>query len=236
MRVLFFPEKRLLQGGLAGLLLLCGLLLVYGSAQVARVANFQQAIYQGNPEKRAVALTFNVDWGEEYIPQILQVLATEEVKATFFPTGRWAEKFPGILAEIAAAGHEIGNHGYTHAHVGSLSPAEIKAEIEKGQAAIQKITGVRPSLFAPPYGEKNGAVVQAAAEMGYLTVMWTVDTLDWQEDRQPSEIARRVLEKKTNGAIILMHPTARTLQALPVITRSLREQGYDFLTVSEIIK
>ncbi|TDA68912.1 MAG: polysaccharide deacetylase [Clostridia bacterium] len=236
MRIFFFPEKRLLQGGLAGLLLLCGLLLVYGSGQVASVANFQQAIYQGNPEKKAVALTFNVDWGEEYLPQILQVLATEEVKATFFPTGRWTEKFPGILQEIAAGGHEVGNHGYAHAHVGSLSQAEIKTEIERGQAAIQKSIGARPTLFAPPYGEDGDAVVQAAGEMGYLTVMWTVDTLDWQEERESSEIARRVLEKKTNGAIILMHPTARTLQALPVIIRSVREQGYDFLTVSEIIE
>lgn len=236
MRIFFFPEKRLLQGGLAGLLLICGLLLVYGSAQVASVANFQQAIYQGNPEKKAVAFTFNVDWGEEYIPRILQVLATEEVKATFFPTGRWAEKFPGILREMATAGHEIGNHGYAHAHVGSLSAAELKAEIEQGQAAIQKITGKRPTLFAPPYGEKDGAVLQVAGELGYLTVMWTVDTLDWQQEREASEIARRVMEKKTGGAIILMHPTARTLEALPVIIHSLREQGYDFLTVSEIIE
>lgn len=235
MRVFFLSEKRIVLGLVLGLGLLAGWWLYYGTQQVTSVVAPAEAVYRGQPERRAVALTFNVDWGEEYLPRLLQVLAAHEVRATFFPTGRWAEKFPQLLQEIAAGGHEIGNHGYSHPHINNLSRQENIAEIERAAQAIMAVTGQEPVLFAPPYGECSQEVVAAARQAGYVTVMWTVDAVDWQEGRTAADIIRKIDERVVNGAIILMHPTAVTGEALPQVIQDLTNDGYSFQTVSQII-
>lgn len=235
MRVFFLPEKRVVQALIVALGLLAGTWVYFGTQRATSVLAPTDAIFRGNPERRAVALTFNVDWGEGHLPALLQIMAANDVPATFFPTGRWAEKFPELLKEIAAAGHEIGNHGYSHPHVRGLSRRENIAEITRAAGIITAVTGKEPVLFAPPYGECNQEIVEAAREAGYITVMWTVDTIDWQEGRTAADILERFESKVVNGAIFLMHPTAVTVQALPQVIQSLTNQGYAFQTVSEII-
>ena len=193
-----------------------------------------EPIYQGNANKKAIALTINVDWGEEYIPKMLEVFDTKNVKATFFLSGKWAEKHPDLVKDIYNRGHELGNHGYSHPHPDKLSVQQNIEEIQKTEQAIERITGFKTRLFAPAYGEKKQHVVDAAAKIGYRTIYWSLDTIDWQKPK-PSTIVERIVPRAFNGAIVLMHPTENTVLALPEIIHKLKEQGYSFMTVTEII-
>lgn len=188
--------------------------------------------YHGNASKPQMSLTINVDWGEEYIPLMLQILEQKGVKATFFVTGKWASKYPGLVRQIHAAGHEIGNHGYSHAHPNQLSDGQLIEHLKKNEEILHGIIGVRTHLYAPPYGEYNKRVVQIADAQGYRLIMWTADTIDWQRPT-PQVIQERVLKKASNGGIVLMHPVQQTTQALPGMIDGLKAQGYQLVTVSE---
>lgn len=192
-------------------------------------------VYQGSNQEKEMALTINVFWGEEYLPQMLATFKEKNVPATFFIGGTWAKKFPELTKEIDAAGHEIGSHGYSHPHPDSLSKSANLKEMQKTEDLIYKITGQRPKLFAPPYGEHGPTVLQAAQEAGYKTILWTIDTIDWQRP-QPQIITQRVTSKASNGAIVLMHPTAPTVNALPVIIDELKAKDYKFVTVSKLLE
>lgn len=194
-----------------------------------------QPIYQGNTARKWVAFTVNVDWGEEYLDELLRLFDKNRIPATFFVTGRWASKNPAYLKKIAEQGHEIGNHGYSHPHVNNLTLVENIEEINKTSDVILKITGKRSRFFAPPYGEFNETVLKAAQQTNHKTILWTIDTIDWQKP-EPSWIVSRVLANIHNGAIILMHPTLQTIQALPAIIRGLSEQGYQVVPLEKLIQ
>jgi len=198
-------------------------------------ASAMQPVYQGSGQQKEVALTVNVFWGEEYIPRMLAVLQEEKVPATFFIGGQWAEQYPALVREIARRGNEIGSHGYAHPHPDQLSVADNINDIRRAEEILTKINGTRPQLYAPPYGEHGSAVLQAAADTGYRTILWSVDTIDWQKP-SPEVIHQRVLGRVHNGAIILMHPTAPTVEALPGLIRELKRQGYRPVTVSTLLK
>jgi len=191
-------------------------------------------VYRGSAAKPQVAFACNVVWGEEYLPSMLETLDRNGIKATFFVGGSWADKHPALLAEIARRGHELGNHSYTHPHPNALSLEENKRQILQTERLIEELTGIRTRLYAPPYGEFNATVLSAAAELGYVTILWSIDTIDWQ---RPSEelLISRVMRKLHNGAIILMHPTAPTARALPELIQKIRNAGYSFGTVTEIL-
>ncbi len=191
--------------------------------------------YQGIKGKNMISITFNVDWGEEYIPALLNILADENIKATFFITGNWAGKFPGLLKDIAEQGHEIGNHGYTHAHPVKLSENQFINHIKKNESLLYNLTGSKTSLYAPPYGEVNKRITKIAADLGYNTIMWSVDSLDWK--RPAAEIiVQRVINKVEDGGIILLHPTRTTVEALPEIIKKLRERKFKFVPISKLIQ
>lgn len=191
--------------------------------------------YIGGTEEKAVALMFNVDWGEEVIPGLLAVLEEKKVTGTFFVTGRFARKFSGIVKDIAAAGHEIGNHGFSHPHPDMISLEQNQKEIQDTEKVFQEVGITYSKLFAPPYGEHKSHVLQGADLLGYKTIMWTVDTIDWQEP-PPDTIVKRVLDKADNGALILMHPKKCTLSALPAIIDGLKKQEFTMKTVSAILQ
>lgn len=191
-------------------------------------------IYIGDTQEKAVALMFNVDWGEEIIPGLLDVLKEKQVKATFFISGRFAKKFPEITLKIAKEGHEIGNHGYSHPHPNKINLEQNINEIIVTEKAFQELKINIARIFAPPYGEHGKIVLQAADSLGYKTIMWTLDTIDWQ-DPSPEVILRRILPKADHGALILMHPKECTLRALPTLIDSLQKEGYHFKKVTEII-
>lgn len=238
MRVFFWPRRRLRQAlavsGLAAAVFFCWLLGEPSNRQTS--AGMPQAIYQGDPQRQVVALMFNVDWGEEHIPKLLEILGQHGVKGTFFVTGAFAEKFPELVKQIAASGCEIGNHGYGHVHVANLDRQGVKSDIDRAAEVLGPLCSKNKLRFyAPPYGEVSNTIVGAAADSGYQTVLWTIDTVDWQPGRSQAEVVGKVKAKLTNGALILMHPTAVTVASLPEILDHLSQQEYQAVTVSECL-
>jgi peptidoglycan/xylan/chitin deacetylase (PgdA/CDA1 family) len=192
-------------------------------------------VYRVNTGMPFMAFAINVAWGEEYLPRLLEILREQNMKVTFFIDGTWAQKYPDVLKLLDEEGHELASHGYEHVHIENLNESAIKQLISDNERLLLNL-GVRPSkLFAPPYGECNNTVIAAAASLGYTTVMWTIDTLDWNI-KDSEKILGRVVPKITSGAIILAHPTEIFLEVLPRIVDASRHSGYQFLTVSELIK
>jgi len=195
-------------------------------------ANFTP-YFRGPIDKPLVSLMINVDWGNEYIPSMLETFKRFNVTTTWFLTGSWAEKYPDLARQIALAGHEIGNHGGWHGMASQMSREEVRELIITGEDKIMDITGQKPMLFAPPAGDWNKQTVAVAAELGYKTILWTVDTIDWQRPA-PTVIIDRVVGRVQNGALVLMHPTEPTAQALPLIIEQLQKRGYSIVPVSQM--
>jgi probable sporulation protein (polysaccharide deacetylase family) len=229
----FYGKRWQLHLGIALLVVLLGAMAVRG-LYVSEVFQQQKPIYQGSSARKWVSVTINVDWGEEYLPGMLDYFKKQKVRATFFVTGRWAEEHPQLLRRIASSGCDLGNHGYEHAHVNQLTLGQNIDEINKTNKIIYAATGKKTKFFAPPYGEFNQIVLDAAERTGQQTTLWTVDTVDWQNP--PAEtIISRVTDKVHNGAIILMHPTKGTVEALPGILAALQEQGYQIVPLEKLI-
>ena len=192
--------------------------------------------YKGTKNDKVVAFTCNVDWGNEYILSMLDVLNNENIKISFFITGAWAEKNQDLLKEIVNQGHEIGNHGYFHREYDKLGYEINKEEILKAHNIIKEITGIECCYFAPPSGAYNDNTIKAATDLNYDIIMWSVDTIDWRKDSTKDIIVERVMDKVHNSAIILMHPTEETLKALPILIEKLKDKGYNIGTISDILK
>ncbi|WP_269409223.1 polysaccharide deacetylase family protein [Lentibacillus daqui] len=191
-------------------------------------------IYRGHPEKQMTALMINVSWGTEYIPTILNVLKENNVKATFFIEGKWAKENSDFVKMIAEQGHVIGNHAYNHPDMAHLSKTEMTEQIQKTNDIIKAITGKAPTLFAPPSGSFNDQVVDVADEMDMETILWTVDTIDWQNPTV-SVMVNRVSSKIHPGAMVLMHPTSPTAQGLDSLITVIKDKGYKLGTVDTLL-
>lgn len=213
--------------GLFALTYAGGILNVTSSSQ-------EEAIYQGNTESNNICLMINVYWGNEYIPKMLETLEENDVKTTFFIGGSWAEDYPEILKEIYDGGHEIANHAYSHPDLKEKSLEINKTEISKTTDIIKELLNVEMTLFAPPSGSYSETTLQVAKELGYTTIMWTRDTIDWR-DQDRELIYSRAVKNAAGGDLILMHPTEETANALPDIIKTLKDQGFNLTTVSETI-
>ena len=179
--------------------------------------------------------TLTSPWGNEDTQQLIDILGRYNIKVTFFVVGEWVDKYPESVKALADAGHEIMNHSNNHAHFNSLSSAEIAADINACNDKIEAITGVRPTLFRPPYGEYDDHVITAVRGLGMEPIQWDVDSLDWKE-LSASEITQRVTSKVQPGSIVLFHNAAlHTPEALPGIIETLLQNGYSFVPISQII-
>ncbi len=204
---------------------------VIGAAGVTR----QLPIYCVQRDQKVVSLSFDAAWGNEDTQQLIDILGKFNVKATFFVVGEWVDKYPESVKALADAGHEIMNHSNDHAHFNSLSAEEIAADISACNDKIEAITGIRPTLFRPPYGEYDDHVISTVRGMGMEPIQWDVDSLDWKELSAP-EITQRVTSKVQPGSIVLFHNAAlHTPEALPGIIESLIQKGYSFLPISQIL-
>lgn len=223
-------------------LLICGYMAERWLAGVT-TAPVDQPIEQVKTEYKVIALTINVDWGEENIPAMLAELDKAGAKVTFFLTGRWAKNHPELVQAMAAAGHELENHGYSHPHPDQLSVEQNKQELRKTESIIQGISGYQTRYYAPPYGERGISGLRAAEELGYKTILWTLDTIDWRTDSTAQLISERVLHPEARfgktpnhrGAIVLMHPKENTVKALPQILSHLHNEGFEFVTIEQLI-
>lgn len=191
-------------------------------------------VYRGNPNKKMISLMINVAWGNEYIESILKTLKRENVKATFFLDGSWLNKNADIAKRIQAAGHEMSNHAYTHPDMSKLNRQAQYNQISKTEALLKSTLNVNNKWFAPPSGSFNQATVQIAEEQGLKTVLWTIDTVDWMKPPADS-IVRKISAKLEPGALILMHPTSSTRDALSGIIATAKVKGFAIGTVSETL-
>lgn len=233
MNVYFFNKKRTALG-IGGILLLAFLALILFKTDFEIASTPAQAIYQGNSGQKAVALCVNVDWGEEYLPDMLKEFKEHKAQVTFFVTGQWAEKNPELIKQMNEAGHSIQNHGYKHLHFNNLSSPQAQEQIIKTEQIVEKLIDKKTVYFAPPYGEYNKSLVSAAEEINYSLIMWSIDTIDW-ELPSPDTIVKRVTNKLHDDAIVLMHPTKPTLESLPDLLTQIEKQGYKIETLDKII-
>ena len=192
-------------------------------------------IYNVETSEKKVAISFDAAWGEEKTDEILSILKERNIKTTFFLVGYWVDAYPERVKQIFDAGHEIGNHSNTHPHMSELSEAQIKQELSGVSDKIEAITGVRPDLFRPPYGDYNDRVVTVSRAEGYECIQWDCDSLDWK-NLGIDPMIQQVTGKAKNGSIILFHNNSDYItQALPTILDRLLEQGYEIVPISELI-
>ncbi|WP_054951557.1 polysaccharide deacetylase family protein [Numidum massiliense] len=192
-------------------------------------------IYRGNEHKPMVALMINVAWGTEHIAPMLAILEREDVRATFFFDGSWLAKHADTAKQIVAAGHAVGNHAYHHPLMSRLSTDKMRQEMSATSELIKQSLGVETPFFAPPAGDFNDRVVQTAADLGMYTVLWTADTVDWKPSTTPQRMVERIRRDLGNGTLILMHPTDRTVEALPQIIQTVQQNGLTLGTVEEVL-
>lgn len=185
--------------------------------------------HQGTKIKSGyVALTCNVDlgWESEYVEGILEVLEKEDVKITFNVTGRWAEKNEELLLKIKGQGHEIGNHGHRHLDYAKLSYEENLEQIKTSKNIIENITKEETKFFQAPSGSFGEGTIKAAKELGYTSIKWDIDTIDWKYREEPDVIIERVKKKDIqDNSIVLMHPTNATTQCIDDIIQIIRDRG-----------
>ena len=191
-------------------------------------------VYNVKTDENKVALTFNCAQSGD-IDELLTVLEAYDVKCTFFLLGSWAEKHPPEVKAIYDAGHEIGNHGYSHKDLPSMSFESILLDIQQCNNAIKSITGHTPTLLRAPSGAYDNKTISAAESLGMMTIQWDVDSLDWK-NISASEILTRVKDKVQKGSVIQLHTgTDHTSEALPMILDYLKAQNLTPVTVSELI-
>ncbi|MBM7542240.1 polysaccharide deacetylase family protein [Amphibacillus cookii] len=192
-----------------------------------------EPIFQGETSKKKIALTFDDGPHPIHTSEVLQLLNQYDAKATFFMLGSQVEEYPHIAAQVAASGHEIGNHTWSHKKLTTLSEKEAIDEISLGVMAIEDAIGYQPTHFRPPFGERNANVDQL---VGMPSILWTIDTRDW-DTRNPESIFQIVKNNANNGQIVLMHDIYdTTVEALDLILKYLTLEGYQFVTISELIK
>ncbi|MEY8390269.1 polysaccharide deacetylase family protein [Lachnospiraceae bacterium 45-W7] len=187
---------------------------------------------QVQSEKKKVALTFDDGPHPEYTPEMLAVLKEKNVKATFFLLGEMVEKHPEIVKQIHEEGHVIGNHSYKHEQLSKLTLEQACEQVERTNRLIYDITGVYPSYLRPPFGDWHEKL---DCEANMVEVLWDVDTLDWSS-KNHAQIVDKVLKNIQENDIILMHDGYETsVTAAAEIIDTLKEQGYEFVTVDEIL-
>lgn len=191
-------------------------------------------IYKGHPDKPMVSFIINVAWGNEYLPSMLATLKRHNVSASFFLEGNWVKKNPDVAKMIVSAGHEVGNHSYSHPDMKRLTAAQSREQITKTNSIIEAATGEKPVWFAPPSGSYRDETIRVADELNMLTVMWTVDTVDWQKP-SPDVLINRVMSKIDKGSMVLMHPTESTAKSLDRLITLIEEKNLEIGTVSELM-
>ncbi len=237
MKLYVFTAKKLITNILAVVCLAMLVVLNYNnSVAVFRTESVKELpIYCVDTAEKVCSLTFDAAWGAEDTDLLIEILKKYNAKATFFVVGEWVDKYPECVKRLSEAGHDIMNHSNTHKYMTKLNNADLMDEVTKCSDKIEKITGKRPTLFRPPYGDYNSNVVKKLLSMGYNTIQWDVDSLDWK-DLSAGEIQSRVIEKTKNGSIILFHNAAKnTPEALPKILEDLKSKGFEFKKVSEMI-
>jgi peptidoglycan/xylan/chitin deacetylase (PgdA/CDA1 family) len=221
------------------LLLVAGYFLCYGSPSML-TGGLLLPYATHAPGERTIALTFDDGPDPTYTPQVLRVLAYYRACATFFVLGRHVEDHPELVRDIAAAGHAVGSHGYSHTILRWVRPGAIAAELGQTADAIHHAAGIETELFRHPGGMQGFFLPWMTKAVGWRVIVWSVDPQDYTEPGA-REIARRILDEAHPGAIVLLHDgspdgtesRAHTVEALPMILEELRDRGYRFVCLKQ---
>jgi peptidoglycan/xylan/chitin deacetylase (PgdA/CDA1 family) len=184
----------------------------------------------------SVALTFDDGPHPKLTPQLLEILKSEGVPATFFMLGNMVEQYPDVARAVAEDGHELANHGHSHKQLTKLGRERIRTEISGTQDLIEEATGIAPTLFRAPYGSVNDMVRDELLNLDLELVGWAIDPRDWEKGKTSEQISAFILQNTQGGDIVLLHDIhARSIDSVVPIIRGLREKGYHFTTAGALI-
>ncbi len=255
MRVFVVTKRTLLIAAAAAIVIIVGIVVVLlmggeGETQPTSTANITEEyelevlagkqrelpVYSVDRPDKKIALTIDAAWEDDKTPFILEELDRQGIKATFYLCGVWVDKYPEHVKAIFEKGHELGNHTNTHPHMSRLDANKIQKELTTFDDKIEKLVGQRCKTFRAPFGEYNDLVVTTTRAMGYTPVQWNIDTIDWKEDRSTETILNSVLPKLKPGCIVLCHNNGYKIEEyLPQLVNAAKEQGYEFVTVSNLL-
>lgn len=215
-----------------------GLLIAGGLARehVRAAQEKARPVYYIGTQEKAMALTFDVSWGDKMLPKVLSVLKQYDQKATFFVSGPWAKTHPALVADILAGGNELASHGQEHVNLSDYGDAAIANNIGAADAILRGYTHATLRFFRPPNGDVNSRVVEVGKGLGYETIIWSIDSRDWMNPGV-NAIVSRVTREAFPGAIILLHASDTCRQtdlALPAIIRDVRAEGYRLVTLGDL--
>ena len=212
------------------------IMVLFGGIGASAKSDKKLPIYCVETDEKKVALSFDAAWGNDDTEELIKILKEYDAVATFFVVGAWVDKYPESVKQLSDAGHQIHNHSNTHPHMPQLSKEQMMAEITACNEKISKITGKTPNLIRVPYGDYNNSVIETVENAKMYTVQWDVDSLDWKDHATAESICKRVTSKVKNGSIVLFHNDAEyTPEALPQILKTLKEQGYQFVFIDDLI-
>lgn len=238
MKLMILTRKKLIVMGCCVLMAVVTLAVSlgsYGRAIETSTSERKIPIYNVDTTEKVCAISFDAAWGNEQTETLLEILDKYKIKSTFFLVGQWVDKYPEDVKAIYDAGHDVGNHSDTHAHLPQLDKNGILKELQSCNDKVKAITGKCPTLFRPPYGDYNNAVVETTNSIDMYCVQWNIDSLDWK-DPSPQDMVSRIKSKLCPGSIILMHNGAKnTPEALPMIIEMIQSEGYKIVPISQIL-
>lgn len=238
MKVFILTRKRLAVLGVFLAAVCClGIFGISNSDEAVAASTTQRSIpiYCVESQEKKVSISFDAAWGNEQTQTLLDILDKYKIKSTFFLVGDWVRNYPDDVKAIAKAGHDIGNHSNTHPYMTQIGADEMKKEIETCNSEVEALTGKRPTLFRPPYGDYDNTVVDTVTGMDMYCVQWDVDSLDWK-NLSAEEMCSRIKNNIKCGSIILMHNGAEnTPAALPMIIECIQDLGYEIVPISELL-
>ena len=192
-------------------------------------------VYGVETDKKVIALTFDAAWGADKTQGILDVMEQYGAKGTFFLVGFWIDKYEKETKAIAEEGFDIGNHSRNHLNMPKLSDNEIKNEIEYVNDRVFDLTGKKPKYFRAPFGDYSNKLMTSLEELNMVGVQWSIDSLDWK-GLSAKQIYERVVPKAKSGDIVLFHNNSdHVIDALPLVLSALKGQGFEFVTLSQLV-
>jgi polysaccharide deacetylase family sporulation protein PdaB len=241
--------RNLIAAGILALLAICVESSLFGVTPAAAAQNQPQSAAatlasslvrfaaHGNTNLHEIALTFD-DGPALDTPIFLNILRKYHVSATFFMLGEWVQRYPDLARAVLADGHAIGDHTWDHPDLTRLSTNTVIRELTSARSTIQRVTGITPTIFRPPYGAYNYRILNTAYALQFSTILWSCDPADWSRPGV-NAIINRVLNCAKNGSIILMHDgggnRSQTIAALPTIIERLQARGFTFVTIPQML-
>ena len=225
---------------------LAGLLAAFCAFFDQAVLTRKGTVFRVPTQHKRVALTFDDGPSRQWTPQVLDALKVAGIPATFFMVGYHVRQYPDIARRVAAAGHEIANHGFAHSVILYYTPAEIEEEIKYSEQVIREVTGRTTRLFRPPKAWLRAEIKDKIKDMGYRVVLWSLNSKDWVKFDHRA-IVHFICRRIQSGDILLFHDSgsvfgteggdrSQTVAAIPLLAQALRAKGYEFVTVSELIE